>query len=63
MENGKSGVKNKLDLLVRYVIDLVRLDCIPCCIIIIIVVLLDCIPYFRDYNSICSHLDWFKTLF
>lgn len=31
MENGKSGVKNKLDLLAQYVIDLMRLDCIPGC--------------------------------
>lgn len=31
MENGKSRVKNKLDLLAQYVIDLMRLDCIPYC--------------------------------
>lgn len=31
MENGKSRVKNKLDLLAQYVIDLMRLDCIPGC--------------------------------
>lgn len=30
MEDGKSRVKNKLDLLAQYVIDLMRLDCILC---------------------------------